>query len=138
MYAASSWYKFFCCKLLMGPQLEWNPSSLRVQRDNVIESLFCMSLEHDAVCKGCCTLTIGYLVPFYDCNHLCDYSHMIMVKDWWSLMCRLQYTPLEFTFLCSETFNHMSDCSATCKGNLNSISLSFTTHNHALVFIYLG
>ena len=33
-----------------------------------------MSLEHDAVCQSICTLTIGYLIPFYDCNHSHDYS----------------------------------------------------------------
>ena len=33
-----------------------------------------MSLEHDAVCQSICTLIIGYLIPFYDCNHSRDYS----------------------------------------------------------------
>ena len=61
----------------LGHNSDGHPSSLRSQRDNVmyvIESLFCMSLEHDAICKGFCTLIVWFLVPFYHCNHSRDYS----------------------------------------------------------------
>ena len=47
-------------------------SSLRFPRDNAIGSLFWMSLTHDAICQGFCTLIVEILVPFYDCHHSRD------------------------------------------------------------------
>ena len=31
-----------------------------------------MSLTHDAICQGFCTLIVEILVPFYDCHHSRD------------------------------------------------------------------